>query len=50
MGLDMVMLDSQQAHELNPYMSDEVDGAAWCPSDGHANQERTIFTFSSSGK
>lgn len=37
MGLDMVMLDSAQAHEINPYMSDEVIGAAWCPSDGHAN-------------
>ena len=33
----MVMLDSAQAHEINPYMSDEVIGAAWCPSDGHAN-------------
>ena len=36
-GLDMRMLDSKEAHELNPYMSDEVIGAAWCPSDGHAN-------------
>lgn len=45
MGLDMVMLDSQQAHELNPYMSDEVVGAAWCPSDGHANPLKATLGF-----
>lgn len=45
MGLDMVMLDSQQAHDLNPHMSDEVTGAAWCPSDGHANALKVTLGF-----
>ena len=47
MGLDMVMLDSAQAHEINPYMSDEVIGAAWCPSDG---QESDICPGGRSGR
>ena len=44
-GLDMVMLDSKQAHELNPYMSDEVTGAAWCPTDGHANPLKVTLGY-----
>jgi sarcosine oxidase subunit beta len=36
-GLDMRMVGAEEAREICPYLSDEVIGAAWCPTDGHAN-------------
>ncbi|SFR55872.1 NAD(P)/FAD-dependent oxidoreductase [Anaeromicropila populeti] len=37
LGLDVKMIDGEQAKEICPYLSDEVIGASWCPTDGHAN-------------
>lgn len=37
LGLDVTMLDGKQAQEICPYLSEEVIGASWCPTDGHAN-------------
>ncbi|WKY48337.1 FAD-binding oxidoreductase [Eubacteriaceae bacterium ES3] len=37
LGLEVEMIDGEQARDINPYLSDEVIGASWCPTDGHAN-------------
>jgi len=37
LGLDVKMIDGDVARSINPYLSDEVIGASWCPTDGHAN-------------
>ncbi len=36
-GLDVKMIDAKEIKKICPYMSDEVIGASWCPTDGHAN-------------
>jgi sarcosine oxidase subunit beta len=36
-GLDLRMIDRAEAQSICPYLSDEVIGALWCPTDGHAN-------------
>jgi sarcosine oxidase subunit beta len=36
-GLDVKMISGEEAKEICPYLSDEVLGASWCPTDGHAN-------------
>lgn len=37
LGLDVRMIGGREAKEICPYLSDEVIGASWCPTDGHAN-------------
>ncbi|RDU23687.1 NAD(P)/FAD-dependent oxidoreductase [Anaerosacchariphilus polymeriproducens] len=37
LGLDVRMIEGIQAKEICPYLSEEVIGASWCPTDGHAN-------------
>jgi sarcosine oxidase subunit beta len=44
-GLDMRMIDYQEAKEICPYLSEEVIGAGWCPTDGHANPMLTTLAF-----
>ncbi|KAA1380707.1 NAD(P)/FAD-dependent oxidoreductase [Aeromicrobium fastidiosum] len=36
-GLDVKVLDSAQAHDLAPYLSDSVLAASFCPTEGKAN-------------
>lgn len=36
-GLDVRMIDGDEVRVINPYLSKEVIGASWCPTDGHAN-------------
>jgi len=36
-GLDVKMINAKEAQEICPYLSDEIIGASWCPTDGHAN-------------
>ena len=36
-GLDVRMLDGGEVRQINPYLSGEVIGASFCPTDGHAN-------------
>ncbi len=36
-GLDVRMIDGNEVRQINPYLSEEVIGASWCPTDGHAN-------------
>lgn len=44
-GLDVKMIDAAEAHERNPFLSSEVIGASWCPTDGHANPLRTTLAY-----
>lgn len=36
-GLDVRMIDGDEARQINPYLSDAVTCASWCETDGHAN-------------
>ena len=45
MGLDVYMVDKEKAHEINPYLSDDVIGASFCPTDGHANPLTTTLGY-----
>lgn len=44
-GLDVRMISGEEAREICPYMSEEVIGASWCPTDGHANPMLTTLAF-----
>lgn len=44
-GLDVRMIDGKEIKEINPFLSDEVIGASWCPTDGHANPMLTTLAF-----
>lgn len=44
-GLGVEMLDGDEVRHINPYLSDEVIGASWCPTDGHANPLLTTLAF-----
>ena len=44
-GLDVRMIDGKEVREINPYLSDEVIGASWCPTDGHANPLTTTLGY-----
>ncbi len=44
-GLDVKMIDGDEVRRINPYLSDEVTCASWCPTDGHANPMRTTLAF-----
>ncbi|XXJ20788.1 NAD(P)/FAD-dependent oxidoreductase [Desulfovibrio caledoniensis] len=45
LGLDVRMVTGEEVREICPYLSDEVIGASWCPSDGHANPLLTTTAF-----
>ncbi|MDR2665447.1 MAG: FAD-binding oxidoreductase [Oscillospiraceae bacterium] len=44
-GLDVRMIDAAEAREICPYLSGEVIGASWCPTDGHANPMLVTLAF-----
>lgn len=44
-GLDVRMISGDEAREINPYLSEEVIGASWCPTDGHANPLLTTLAY-----
>ena len=44
-GLDVHMIDGKEVREINPYLSDEIIGASWCPTDGHANPLVTTLGY-----
>lgn len=44
-GLDVRMIDGEEVRKINPYLSDEVIGASWCPTDGHANPLTTTLGY-----
>lgn len=45
MGLEMTMLTEGETKKRNPYMSKEVIGSSWCPTDGHANPLLTTLGY-----
>jgi sarcosine oxidase subunit beta len=49
-GLDVRMIDAREAKAICPFLSDEVIGASWCPTDGHANPMRTTLAFYSAAR
>ncbi len=44
-GLDVRMISGDDARAICPYLSEEVIGASWCPTDGHANPMATTLAF-----
>lgn len=44
-GVGVGMISGDEARQINPYLSEEVIGASWCPSDGHANPLKTGLGF-----
>lgn len=44
-GVHVEMIDREEVKAINPWLSDEVLGASWCPSDGHANPLTTTLGF-----
>ncbi len=44
-GLDVRMIDGDEVRKINPYLSEEVTCASWCPTDGHANPLTTTLGF-----
>lgn len=44
-GLDVRMIDGKEVREICPFLSDEVIGASWCPTDGHANPMLATLAF-----
>ena len=49
-GLDVRMIDGDEVREINPYLSDEVTCASWCPTDGHANPLATTLGYYQAAK
>lgn len=44
-GLDVRMIDGDEVRKINPYLSEEVTCASWCPTDGHANPLTTTLGY-----
>ena len=44
-GLDVRMIDGAEVRRINPFLSDEVTCASWCPTDGHANPLTTTLGY-----
>jgi sarcosine oxidase subunit beta len=44
-GLDVRMINGDEVRAINPYLSNEVTCASWCPTDGHANPLTTTLGY-----
>lgn len=44
-GLGVEMVDAKEVQEICPYLSGEIIGASWCPTDGHANPLTTTLGY-----
>lgn len=44
-GLDVRMISAEEGRNICPYLSEEVIGASWCPTDGHANPLLTTLGY-----
>ncbi len=44
-GLDVRMVDAKEVKEICPYLADDIIGASWCPTDGHANPLTTALGY-----
>ena len=45
MGLSVEMVDGKEVQDICPYLSKEIIGASWCPTDGHANPLTTTLGY-----
>lgn len=45
LGLDMRIVDGKEVQEICPYLSEDIIGASWCPTDGHANPLTTTLAY-----
>jgi len=45
LGLDVKMINGEEVRAICPHLSDDVIGASWCQSDGHANPLQTTMAF-----
>ena len=45
LGLDMKVIDGKEVKEICPLLSDDIIGASWCPTDGHANPMKATLAF-----
>ena len=44
-GLGVEMVDAKEVQEICPYLSKDIIGASWCPTDGHANPLTTTLGY-----
>lgn len=44
-GIKMRYLDGQAAREIAPEITEHVMGASFCPTDGHANNHKTVQAY-----
>jgi sarcosine oxidase, subunit beta len=44
-GVDVKMVSAEEVRQINPFLSDEVLCASWCPTDGHANPLTATLGF-----
>jgi sarcosine oxidase subunit beta len=44
-GLVLDMISADEARTICPHLSEEVIGASWCPTDGHANPLRATLGY-----
>ncbi len=44
-GLELRMISGEEVREACPYISEEVIGASYCPTDGHGNPMKTTLAF-----
>ena len=49
-GVKMEWLDGAQARELAPALVDSVVGASFCPTDGHADNIRTVQAYADAAR
>lgn len=43
--LDVRYIERKELHALNPHLAQMVQGASYCPTDGHANPLLTTYAF-----
>lgn len=44
-GLDLRMINKEEVKEICPYISEDVIGASYCPTDGHGNPMKTTLAY-----
>ena len=49
-GLELEMVDQKQVRDIIPFISEDVIGASWCPTDGHVNPFLVTYAFMKKAK
>jgi sarcosine oxidase subunit beta len=50
-GIEITYLDTvEEIHAIAPALTDELYGASFCPTDGHANPTKTVLAFAAAAK